>query len=134
MRVAAAMVALVMCAACVHAVPASVVRTFGSGLSAAVLEPGVELVYYNYTVSSSSSYGVTTHFWATGGGGIDNVVFRYYIDGEAQASIVFTGGMAAGVGFGDTQAPWGTEWIGKGGTQGAWFHNFRIPFQVCDGV
>jgi hypothetical protein len=37
-------------------------------------------------------------------------VVRYYVDGETTASIAFTPGMAAGVGFGDEGAPRGTKW------------------------
>lgn len=54
---------------------------------------------------------------------------RYYIDGESEASIEFTPSMMSGVGFDDPQAPWGTKWFGKGAKDGAWFHNFKIPFQ-----
>jgi len=54
---------------------------------------------------------------------------RYYIDGETTASIQFNPGLAAGVGFNDAQAPWGTQWVGKGAADGSWFHNLRIPFQ-----
>ena len=53
----------------------------------------------------------------------------YYIDGETTASIQFSPSMMSGVGFDDPQAPWGTKWIGKGAKDGAWFHNFKIPFQ-----
>lgn len=52
-------------------------------------------------------------------GVLGTAIFRYYIDGETTASIQFTPPMAAGVGFDDTQAPWGTKWIGKGAKDGA---------------
>lgn len=54
---------------------------------------------------------------------------RYYIDGETTASIQFTPSLACGVGYYDQQAPWGTEWFGKGSNNAGWFNNFRIPFQ-----
>jgi hypothetical protein len=28
----------------------------------------------------------------------------------------------------EQHAPWGTKWFGKGAADGAYFHNFRIPF------
>jgi len=37
--------------------------------------------------------------------------------------------LACGVGFYDNQAPWGTEWFGKGASDSSWYNNFRIPFQ-----
>lgn len=55
------------------------------------------------------------------------LLVRYYVDGEAQASIEFQPGMAAGTGFDDPTAPWGTKWIGHG-AHSAWFHNFKVPF------
>ena len=58
-----------------------------------------------------------------------NLKIRYYIDGETNASIEFTPSLACGVGFYDTQAPWGTEWFGKGADDAGWYNNFRIPFQ-----
>lgn len=102
---------------------------FGTGLSsAAILDTEFEI--FSYVMPDGDSYGVMTHFWATAGGGVlDDAIFRYYIDGEKEASIQFTPPLACGVGFGDPQAPWGTKWMGKGAKDGAWFHNFRIPFQ-----
>ena len=44
------------------------------------------------------------HFWTTGD--TDNAIFRYYIDGEAEASIQFTAPKAAGAFFGDAEM-WG---------------------------
>lgn len=45
---------------------------------------------------------------------------RYYIDGEQNASIAMHPAMAAGTGFDDATAPWGTKWIGLGAGKGAW--------------
>ena len=51
--------------------------------------------------------GLVTYFWIESGGGSplvryvgDNLIIRYYIDGEAEASIAFTPSMAAGSGVG----------------------------------
>ncbi len=54
---------------------------------------------------------------------IDLATFSYYIDGESVASIQFTTYMVAGSGFDDTEAPWGTRWIGKGANAGGWYNN-----------
>ena len=88
----------------------------------------VQLLIFNHTLSTSAAYGVMHHFWCTGFALIDRAVWRYYIDGEAVASIQFTSSMITGVGFVDTQGPWGNKWIGKGAKTGGWFNNFRIPF------
>ena len=88
-----------------------------------------QLDVFNHTVSAGSTFGVMTHFWCTGGPALDAAVWRYYIDGEKVASIQFTSAMAAGVGFLDTQGPWGTQWMGKGAHSGGWYNNFRIPFR-----
>jgi len=74
--------------------------------------------------------GVMTHFWITYQTSADDgVIIRYYIDGETTASIQFTPSQACGTGYYDSTAPWGTKWFGKGAKDGAWFLNFRIPFQ-----
>lgn len=57
------------------------------------------------------------------------MILRYYIDGETTASIQFTPSLAAGVGYYNPTAPWGTKWFGKGAADGGWFLNFKIPFQ-----
>jgi hypothetical protein len=58
----------------------------------------------------------------------DNVIVRYYIDNDPNATIEFRPNYACGVAFGDDTNPWGTKWAGKGSTEGGWFHNFKIPF------
>ena len=91
-----------------------------------------ETVIFAHVVSDGN-YGVMTHFWATAGShALDTAVIRYacdidffiiiiincfnsyYVDGEETPSIAFAPPMAAGVGFGETQAPRGTKWIGMG--------------------
>jgi len=68
------------------------------------------------------------HFWSTCNAECEGALMvRYYIDGEENASIAFEPGMAAGTGFNDPAAPWGTKWMGHG-AHSAWFHNFKIPF------
>jgi len=103
--------------------------SFGTGLSGGSITTD-EFEVFGWTVATGST-GVMDHFWITGPGNVDwdNVVIRYYIDGEAIASIQFSPSMAVGVGFDDGKAPWGTKFVGKGAADGAWYHNFRIPFQ-----
>ena len=63
---------------------------------------------YNHTLSAGSSSGMITHFWSTAcgagvsfKGGVDSgvAIYRYYVDGEAEASVVFTPRDVAGVIF-----------------------------------
>ena len=84
-----------------------------------------ETSLFEYTLSSTAEVGVMNHFWTTGD--TDNAVFRYYIDGEATASIEFTAPKAAGAFFGDGPI-WGNAQNGKGGTKGGWYVNYKIPF------
>ena len=102
-------------------------QVFGTGLSQYQLT-NQEQELFDYTLGDGDQWGVTTHFWITSPGQGANSTIRYYIDGEAEASIAFAPGMACGVGFGDQKAPWGTKWIGKGSARDGWFHNIRIPF------
>ena len=72
--------------------------------------------------------GVMDHFWSTCNAQCEGALLvRYYIDGETNAAIAFEPGMAAGTGFDDQAAPWGTKWFGHG-AHSAWFNNFKIPF------
>jgi hypothetical protein len=103
--------------------------TFGTGLACHTLYTD-ERELWNYTVSSSASTAVLFHFWTTGAPSdwVDRTTWRYYVDGETEASIQFTAAMAAGVGFGDAKAPWGTDWFGKQAHDGGWYLHFRFPF------
>ena len=102
-------------------------RTIGTGLSQAKLTATESLLFEHN--ASAGSLAVLNHFWAAGSDGVDNTTFRYYIDGEAVPSVVFTPALACGVGFGDQAAPWGSKWLGKGAKSTGWFHNIQVPFQ-----
>lgn len=116
------------------------VRTFGTGKSAFQLA-AKEATIFEYTVKSAGGFGVMTHFWITGNGfhgklnetdgtgSIDNATVRYYVDGETTAAIEFKPPLACGTGFGDTAGPWGTAEVGHGARWGAWYFNWKIPFQ-----
>jgi hypothetical protein len=108
--------------------PSSALRTFGTGLSNGAITTQEQFIFS--WVLAPGDVGVMTHFWITYTTATDpGTIIRYYIDGETEASIQFTPSLAAGVGFYDSQGPWGTKWFGKGAADGAWFLNFRIPFQ-----
>jgi len=101
--------------------------TFGFGYSDGAIYTTESIVFQWFV--APGDVGVMTHFWTTYFRNEDDgVVIRYYIDGETEASLQFTPSLACGVGFYDTQAPWGTKWFGKGADDSGWFHNFRIPF------
>eukprot|EP01087_Luapelamoeba_hula_P003995 TRINITY_DN13963_c0_g1_i1.p1 TRINITY_DN13963_c0_g1~~TRINITY_DN13963_c0_g1_i1.p1 ORF type:complete len:350 (+),score=48.67 TRINITY_DN13963_c0_g1_i1:253-1302(+) len=107
-------------------VPAAQVRTFGTAISSAPLTHNEqELFLYNVVGENGAAI---THWWFTGGPEVNNVRMRFYIDGETTASIDIPLDYAAGIGFDDQTAPWGTEMIGKGATSGGVFNNIRIPF------
>lgn len=108
--------------------PAKTPSTFGAAYSNGAILTEEKWIFEHFL--AAGDVGVLTHFWITYASSDDNgTIVRYYIDGETTASIEFTPSLACGVGFYDTQAPWGTEWFGKGADDAGWYNNFRIPFQ-----
>lgn len=73
--------------------------------------------------------GFVDHMWF-GGDFKDykNLRLRVYVDGEQSPSIDAELGMAAGVGFEDPAAPWGTQWSGITGAPSGIYLNYRIPY------
>jgi len=110
---------------CACDMPTKSPASFGTGYSQGFLTAQQRTMFA--WVNAPGSTGVMTHFWLTPAS--DKVVIKYYVDGEASASIVYQPALACGVGFNDQQAPWGTKWFGKGAKTGAWYWNFRVPFQ-----
>jgi len=106
-------------------VSAGAIKTFGTAISSAPLTWN-EQNLFNYTASNPAAI---THWWFTGGPDVDNVILRFYIDGESTASIQLSIDMAVGIGFDDDTAPWGNALIGKGARTGGVYNNIRIPFQ-----
>jgi hypothetical protein len=107
----------------------STTAAFGIGLSGAAVTTK-EVTIFQWILPSGVKNGVMTHFWSTAPHLVlARTMVRYYIDGETTASISFLPPLACGVGFADQYSPWGTKWFGKGAADGAWFNNFRIPFQ-----
>ncbi|KAH3765899.1 DUF2961 domain-containing protein [Pelomyxa schiedti] len=108
--------------------PSASETTFGFGYSNGVLHAKEWIVFQHWL--AAGDYGVMTHFWMTIPSNVEsNMIVRYYIDGEATASVEYQPGLACGVGYNDNQAPWGTQWVGKGAADGSWFNNIMIPFQ-----
>jgi len=106
----------------------SPVGAFGNGLSYSFVDE-TERVILNWIVPSNT-FGVLSHMWITSYPEISSqVLVRYYIDDERNASIAFYPPLACGVGFDDQKAPWGIDYFGKGASSGAWYNNFLIPFQ-----
>jgi len=116
----ALVLALAACDAGAPPQPAS----FGVGRSQIVISPTHETILLEHTAAGGgAASGVTsaiTFFWITGdpmnGGpktGVDYAIWRFYIDGEANASIVLPTAQAALVGNADPSAPWDNEWFGK---------------------
>ena len=82
-------------------------RTFGKGIPNHEFTE-IEQEIYNHTLAAGSTSGMVNHFWSTAcgagasfAGGLDSgrTIYRYYIDGETTASVVFTPRQAAGVIF-----------------------------------
>lgn len=110
-------------------VPSANYATFGTALAGFDLPSANETWVFSWHVAQGD-FGVMQHFWTTAPNPTeDDVIIRYYVDGEENASIAFQPSLACGVGFADTTAPWGTKWFGKGANDGGYFWNFRVPFQ-----
>lgn len=124
-------------AAAVHAIagPASSPSSFGIGKSQIVISPTNETELLLHTVSPGVSTASINFFWITGDpvgsgprAGVDYSVWRFYIDGEANASIVLQTSQAACVGQADPSAPWDNDLFGKNSKFGGWHINVPIPF------
>jgi hypothetical protein len=89
-----------------------------------VLGAGKEAVLFEH-----HGEGCLTHFWFGGNfKGVEDTRIRYYVDGEAAASIDMDLYMGHGIGFNDNHAPWATKHVGKIGRQNGIYNNYRIPF------
>jgi len=89
-----------------------------------VLGEGKEAVLFEH-----QGEGCLSHFWFGGNfKGVENTRIRYYVDGEATASIDMELYMGHGIGFNENHAPWATKHVGKIGRQNGIYNNYRIPF------
>jgi hypothetical protein len=123
-------------------------QAFGIGVPNFPINADSESEVWSYSLAPGVAVGMVTHFWSTacGGRSIDwatesgIAVYRFYIDGEANASVVFQPRMAVGLGFdpnglqsspaGNTSLvePWGMDLVGKLSDMDGFYVKFRIPF------
>jgi len=109
--------------------PVSNAVTFGGVLSSDLLQPQTENQLFQYQ-SQHGPASCMTYFWFTGAfDGLPLTRFRFYIDGETEPSIDMEYFLGHGIGFGDENSPWGTQYNGKGSTNAAVYNYYRIPFQ-----
>jgi hypothetical protein len=96
-------------------------KSFGAGRSQVRVPKDGEFELLAHTLGAGATHGVITHWWNTGaaiadGSGhsiADFVTWRFYVDGEANASIVLQTAQAHLVGDVSTQATWGNDFVGK---------------------
>jgi len=82
-----------------------------------------EQTLYNYNGS-----GILTYFWFAGNWeGLNETLFKIYIDDQYEISFSYYLGM--GIGFGQEDA-WGTRLMGKGSITSGVFNTYKIPFGV----
>lgn len=73
--------------------------------------------------------GCLTHMWFGGNWpGYERTRIRIYVDGEEIPSIDMELGLGHGVGFADSDAPWGCRHVGQTGHPSGLYNNYRIPF------
>ena len=73
--------------------------------------------------------GCLTHMWFGGEWpGYEKTRIRVYVDGEKTPSIDMELGMGHGVGFADSEGPWGSSRMGKTGNAGGLYNTYRIPY------
>jgi len=100
-------------------------RTFGSSGK----ELGVLNEYREAELLRHEGKGCLTHMWFGGNWpGYDRTRIRVYVDGESSPSIDMLLGLGHGCGFGDRDAPWGIERMGKTGDPSGVYNTHRIPF------
>lgn len=73
--------------------------------------------------------GSLTHMWFGGDWpGYEKTRVRIYVDGEHKPSIDMELGLGHGYAFGEAQAPWGSDRIGKTGHPSGVYNTYRVPF------
>lgn len=110
--------------------------TFGSGRSQITILAASEFQLLNYTASPLADTGCISFFWITGdplpgktASGVDQALWRFYLDGETTASIgPLPTSQAAFIGNHDPSAPWNNDYFGKNSAFGGWHFNLKIPF------
>ena len=114
------------------ATAASGPATFGVGKSQFQISIATETELLSYNTTSGNAF--VSFFWITGdalpsgASGVDVAIWRFYVDGEATASVTLATAQAALVGNADASAPWSNELSGKLSKFGGWHVNLPIPF------
>lgn len=99
-------------------------KTFGTAGKEGMLYPDHEAVLFQY-----EGAGCLTQMWFGGDWpGYDRTRIRFYVDGEAKASIDMELFLGHGIGWGDPSAPWGSARLGKTGHPSGLYNTYRIPF------
>jgi hypothetical protein len=100
-------------------------KTFGTaGKEKKLLTAGKEAELFQY-----KGKGCLTHMWFGGDWpGYEKTRLRIYVDGEVVPSINMEMGLGHGIGFNDTNAPWGISKMGKTGHPSGIYNTYRIPF------
>ena len=99
-------------------------ETFGTAGKEGTLYPDRETVLFQ-----REGAGCLTHMWFGGDWpGYDRTRIRFYVDGEAKASIDMELFLGHGIGWGDASAPWGSARLGKTGHPSGLYNTYRIPF------
>jgi hypothetical protein len=105
-------------------VPIAGLETFGIAGKEGLLYPDHEVVLFQH-----KGRGCLTQMWFGGDWpGYDRTRIRFYVDGEARASIDMELFLGHGIGWGDASAPWGSASLGKTGHPSGLYNTYRIPF------
>ena len=108
--------------------------TFSAGISESVLNETEQLLL-NHSLIAGEAVGALTYFWITGDPSVAYATIRVYIDGEANASVVYAPAAAAGIGIlndthtGPDVLPWGIPLMGSLG-RSSYYNTIRVPFQA----
>ena len=108
--------------------------SFGVGRSQIVVSSAAETELLAHNVTPGVTVAMVDFFWLTGDplpsgrAGVDVMVWRFYVDGEASASVAVSSAQAAFVGDADPAAPWSNDYFGKNSKFGGWHVNVPIPF------
>lgn len=125
-------------------------KSFGVAVKQAHLFKGVEKEVFAYNLSDSATHGAMTQAWHAGkpSGVTPRLRIRYYIDGEAEASIDYPLFLAHGQGpaqlegtnaanpraeggpgtnFTTPTSPWGNAMFGRTHDSG-WYNTYLVPF------
>jgi hypothetical protein len=110
--------------------PPTLYNTFGTSVGSQPITT-TETTLFDYTLSSTAIYGVTTEWWSVSADPsiLQTAIWRYYIDFETTSSISFVATTFTGMGFNDyANVPWGNSWIGVNTFDGGYYNKIRIPF------